>query len=59
MWFYEKEPDTTPITDPISYDIVSFIASHRTAGYYYCYGKFPQEDRFFLSMATVQVNGKL
>ena len=61
MWFYVKEPDTTPTSSPIShYQLLSFRATHRHAGYYFCYGKFPQQDRLFLSRVRLQVvSGKL
>ena len=61
MWFYEEKPDTNPTTSPISYDqVLSFRATYRHAGYYFCYGKFPHRDGLFLSRVRVQVvSGKL
>ena len=61
MWFYVKEPDTTPTTSPIShYQLLSFRATNRHTGYYFCYGKFYRQDRFFLSRVRLQVvSGKL
>ena len=61
MWFYEEKQDTTPTTSPISQDqVLNFSATYTHAGYYFCYGKFPQRNRSFLSRVRVQVvNGKL
>ena len=61
MWFYEEKPDTTPTTSPIShFQILNFRATNTHAGYYFCYGMFPQRNRFFLSRVTVHVlSGKL
>ena len=60
-WFYKKNQDTTITGSPISYNQeLSFRATIRHAGYYYCHARFPQENRSFLSLVRVQVGkGKL
>ena len=65
-WFYDENQDNTPDTSQTAVlihdhdKVLSFRARERDTGYYWCHGKFPQQDRYFLSRARVQVvNGKL